>query len=283
MAASSGPEFLFPGQGELDGLSCKPGPECGAKVPGPHLHLSAESAADERLDDPHLILPESQGRSEQALNDIRRLRGSPKGDAAPVVDVRQAGARFEIRVTHGLGREGVLPHVVRRSESRFQVPVCDVPGDAHVALGLFMEQRGVFGKGGVDVEHGGQFLVFHLDQSQGLFRDIGVHGDDRYHLVAHKPDLVHGEGGFVLRGREEPPVSEPDLGRLFSGDDSLDAREIQRPGRIDALDHRVGNWASQEFAVKHPRKAHVVRVQSRADGFLPCVRPRDVLPYDVIR
>jgi hypothetical protein len=52
---------------------------------------------------------------------------------------------------------------------------------------------------------------------------------------------------------------------------------------VDGPDAGVGQWASEQFAVKHAGKFDVIGIDGLAGGFGPAVGPGDVFSDDTVR
>ena len=97
-----------------------------------------------------------------------------------------------------------------------------------------------------------QFLVFHVDQVDGLARDVlvdGGHRSDRFACVAN---LAAGEKRLILDRRAEFLIRQ-----VVRGDGRAYARECAGTTDVDGNDARVGVRRPQRLAVQHARQGEV--------------------------
>ena len=182
-----------------------------------------------------------------------------------------------------LCREGVLEDLVGLRKPFLDVavpkprPAHDVPRPA-----LHIEGRGVLagilvneGRVGLHrldgIEDGGQLLVFHLDEGEGLLGDVGVRGGHGRDLVAQVADFLRIEQPLIEDG--DPVV---DIRRVLGRNDRLDARQFLGLSCVEVEDAGVGVAAPEDPAAKRPGQVDIRRVLSAPRRLGRAVDPRDV-------
>ena len=176
------------------------GARLGAEAPAHGLHHHA-----------HLVFLESQGLRQLALDVPHALGGLVDGEPL-AVPLRDAAAGLDVDVVLRRQREVALADQVRLGQS-----AVDVAALAHVDRLLHVSftgpldvqdrhPRGVRLHGLARGERGGEHVVLHLDQAQGLGGDVdGLHRD----FLTGVGDVTR-EAGL----RDHVPVGVPALGVL---------------------------------------------------------------------
>ena len=100
---------------------------------------------------------------------------------------------------------------------------------------------------GEGVDHGGQILVFHIDEGDGFLGGgfvVGGHGGDG---LADEVD--HRAGHYVAVA--ESAGTEADVGKVGAGDDGADAGQGGGTAGVNADDAGVAAVAGEKFAGQH--------------------------------
>ena len=163
--------------------------------------------------DVDVLLFQRQLRGQHLLEPERRLARRPNVDAPVVAGRHHGGVGLEVHLVHSreCGRCARwqrlgLRHPPRHVAGRVLLEGEDVglvvrpAGHAGIAGEPLVNHRGAVGQGFFDVGDGGQFLVRHLDQRQGLFGRVEGVGRHRGDLVADEADLVPRQHRQVLEG-----------------------------------------------------------------------------------
>ncbi len=230
--------------------------------------LVAEAAADVRRHDPDLVLGQPGDDGEQRAMHVRRLGGHvDRGLAGRRVDVRDAAAALERR---GVGArverlEGDDPVGVReRLVCRLLVarlPVVD--GIALLPFLLVADDGGVGRQGLLRARDGRERLVVDVDQLEGVLGDVRALRDHGGHFLALEAHLVRREHGLGVAGERRHP-RQVVLGHELAGHDGHDPGQGRGSRRVDRVDTRVGEGATQQLEVEHPRQHDVVDVVAPA-------------------
>ena len=125
------------------------------------------------------------------------------------------------------------------------------------------------------VEHRLPFFVFHVDEIHRFFGGMLVIRRDRGDFLADEADEAVGEDRHVV---EFPPDLE--AGHVFSGEDRVNAGQLQCADGVDALDAPEGNRAAQNFAPEHSGQSHVHGVDRFAGYFVFALDSRRRIAYD---
>ena len=153
---------------------------------------------------------------------------------------------------------------------------------------VLVQDRRVVLHGVQHVDGGRQHLVVHLDQLQGLFRNVDVDGGHRGHGM---PAVQH----LVVRQRVVAQMLHVDrhlaevghavlgLGHVVRRHHRLDARQGLGLAGIDRADAGVGVRAAQHLAVQHAGQPHVGAVNRPPGHFVGAVRPHRTGSDDLIR
>ncbi len=206
--------------------------------------LRAEAAAEERDHDADVGLRQLEDVRDAGSRRIGNLRRGPDGDAV-ALPLGQQGARLDRRPLRGVGHiatsdddlglpdrgVGVALHDRRVAE---QVSVSPELLVALVGLPVGVDQRRVVRQRRLDVAHGRQRLIFHLDRRSRLGGDLGRQRGDRRDDVALEAHVVAREQPAVLH-----EVAVQHVRDVFVRDDGKDARQRPRPARVDRDDPRV--------------------------------------------
>ena len=242
--------------------------------------LGAEAAAEQRHDDADVGLRQLQDVRDARPGRVRHLRRAPDRHLV-ALPLRQERARLDRRALRGVGDVppldddlglrhpglGVALHDRRVAED---VPVAPEVLVALVGLPVRVDQRRVVGERGLDVAHGRQRLVLHLDRRGRLGGDLrrqrGDGGDD----VALEAHVVPREQQAVL-----DEVAVQHVGDVLVGEDGEHARQRPRAGRVDREDPRVRVVGVAELRVELPGQAQVGRVPAGAGDLLLPVRPQE--------
>ncbi|GAA0631625.1 hypothetical protein GCM10009547_39330 [Sporichthya brevicatena] len=151
--------------------------------------------------------------------------------------------------------------------------------DLDVVAPLLVEEHGVLGEGGVEVDDGRERLVDDVDQLEGVLGDVLVAGDDGDDGLADVTDLLDRERAAVadLLAREVPQVAlraDP-LEELGAGGDGEDAVEGGGAAGVDRDDPCVRVRAAQDGERRLAREVDVVDVPSGAADEPCAVAGRD--------
>ena len=141
-------------------------------------------------------------------------------------------------------------------------------GQPSVAVDLRMQNGSSLFQGFRGIEDRRQFLVFDVNTEQGFLRRVPVHGGNRGHPIADKPDVVVRQNRNVVQAS-----AVPDAPHVPPGQHGVDPRHLQGPGNIDVEDAGVGVRAAKGRSPEGPRQRHVGCVQGFPGHFLPPVHP----------
>ena len=162
------------------------------------LLLVAESGADARFDHADASLGQPQHRGEDAANVERHLGRSHDDQPVIGIPVGEADPGFQRNVLHllrldfglediiGGGAGGVYVFHIN-ADARGDVVLRFAVGEVHVIV-LVVDDGRAFRRGGAQIEHGFEHLVFHFDEFQRVLRDLrrlGGHSSDAVAHVAH--------------------------------------------------------------------------------------------------
>jgi len=132
-----------------------------------HILTPAERAANGRIDDPHLLLGQTQRVRDLLAVFVHPLPGHQDGHPAAVVDIAQAGLRLEIGVLLEPGAVFALDNHVRLIPGRVHIAMPDAVMDQHVVPGMGMQLGRAVGHSVEHIEHPRQVFVFDLDELHG--------------------------------------------------------------------------------------------------------------------
>ena len=222
--------------------------------------LGAKAATHARLDDAHLALGDAQGVGDLAADVEGHLRGGHHREAPEGVHVGVGAHGLHHGLLGGLGVVVALDDDVGLGKGGVDVAVLvDVVGHevarrvsravgAVGPVGLVVDDGGVV-QCLLQVKHGGELLVGHLHQLDGLRGRLLGLGDDHGHLVAHVAHV-----GFrmrVCRGciwREGLAGQREAVGRhVIGGVDGHHARHGERAGGVDLGHQGVRLAAADEL------------------------------------
>ena len=255
------------GVDEADGPARLEGQQARVDLRG-DVVLTAEAAADRRLDHAHAIHRQANVRRDLTPIAKRILRGRDDGQDAEVVDVRQPGLRLHRHVVHRLRPVGLLDDDVRLREAFGDVALAD--GRVLEEVVVAVDERRVRRQRGLDREHARQRLVVDddaFDRGLGLF--LGFRGDER-DRVAHAAHLALREYALIENG----DAVQVGPGHVLVREHGVHPRHGQCGARVDPLDQRVRVRAPQNLPVEHPGHRHVAGVLELARGLLPGIEAR---------
>ena len=179
LPALDGRHALFVGELDLDGLADLAGQQ-GRDQHEVRAPPVSERAAGRQGEDADFAQRNAECLVDTVAQFGRGLGGGPQGHpiAVPLGDAGVAPQRGHLLA----GEANLAIH----DEIRFLFPLADVPplhdiGLAHVTL--FADLRSIGLHRLFRVEHGGQLLVFHLDELQGRLRNVLAGGRHRRHVV----------------------------------------------------------------------------------------------------
>ncbi|MNK95796.1 hypothetical protein D3C87_1160520 [compost metagenome] len=243
--------------------------------------LGAEAAAHVVHQHAHLVQRQAQHLGHDPAHHEGGLGGDPYGQVAVAVPLAGQHVRFHV------GRRGA-PALVDAFEDEVglgEAALHIAPLDPHrrqyeVAAGrAVVDQRGA-GRGGiVHGEHGGQWLVFDLDQLHGARGDLladGGHGGHAFAPVAHlvvEDVLVAGDrgGARVRRARVQHAR------HVLMGEHGLHAGQRQCGRGVDAADACMGHIAALHLGVEQAGERHVGDVLRVAGDLVEQVRALDAV------
>jgi len=163
-----------------------------------HILAAAERAADGRIDDAHLFNGQVERMGNRLAIHMRPLARDLHGDAAVLIEVRDARLRLEIGVFLHRRLVSILDYDIRRAESRVQVALTDAVAVRDVVGAMWMKLRRAGLHGLLRVQQQGQVLPFDADE---LERGPRLHlrlRDDECHLIA---DEAHDVRARLARPR----------------------------------------------------------------------------------
>ncbi len=115
----------------------------------------------------------------------------------------------------------------------------------------------------VRVDDDRERLVVDQDGGDTVGGDVLRRGDDRGDLLRLVHDRVRRKHHLLVAGEGRHPV-ETGLLEVCAGDDRQDARDLERLGRVDALDRGVGVRAADDVEPELARQVDVVDVLALA-------------------
>ncbi len=118
------------------------------------------------------------------------------------------------------------------------------------------------------LENGGQEVVLHFDQPQGLPGDLFRVGGRQGHRVAHVPDLPIEDA--LAAGCAPPPIR-----CVFPGKHGFDPRKRQGPELVNLFDQGMGVGAAQYLSVKEVRKLEIIEIGGSSGDNLPGIPARE--------
>ncbi len=127
------------------------------------------------------------------------------------------------------------------------------------------------------LKHRRQFLIFDLDQVEGLLRDILVVSRDGCHALAKKAHPIVGQDGHIL----DPPAPQPSA-HVSASDDRVYARDLLRRRGVDADDAGVGIGAMQGLAPEGAGKGNIRCVTGVARHLVTPIHSWNWLSNDVV-
>ena len=219
-----------------------------------HVLLAAERAAVGRELDvqPLFRLAEHGGDLPAILEDPLALAVDVQ--AAVGQRARQARLRLEEQMLDALRRPCAADHMGRGGQGGLDVAARVARRREQVVmLGVDARRAGLQRFGGV--EHGGQRLVFDLDQLDRLARDARGFGGDRGEHVADAARLfaLGDETGPVLVDLADPALARHVLG----GGDRDDAGQRARPGDVDLDDAGARMRRQRDDAIEQAGRVDV--------------------------
>ena len=222
--------------------------------------LGAKAATHARLDDAHLALGDAQGIGDLAADVEGNLRGGHHREAPEGVHVGVGAHGLHHGLLGGLGVVVALDDDVGLGKGGVDVAVLvDVVGHEVArrvsrAIGAVGPVSLVVDDGGVvqrllHVKHGGELLVGHLHQLDGLRGRLLGLGDDHGHLVAHVAHVGLQDAGVVGAALKEGLAGQREaVGRhVVGGVDGHHARHGERAGGVDLGHQGVRLAAADEL------------------------------------
>ena len=228
----------------------------------------------------HLVLRDLEGLREARARAVRVLRGVVHVQLV-VVPPGEGVRQFECDVLlGGLLRQHVDRHIGRRL---VRVAADERRGrrdDRADLLGL--ELLGRRGLHALDhVEDRGQYLVLHIDEAEGLVRDVFAIGRDDRDRRSHLEHFLVEEEARRLGGSEEHVLV---LGRQVPAMKDLPhAGELLGLGRVERGDLRVWVLAAQRAHEQHAGHTEVLGVLAEVRDDPDALDTRDVGPDDLER
>ena len=206
--------------------------------------------------------------------DALRVRGQRELSAIRAV-VPEGRARL-----HGVHHDTVVDqleagHVgglLERGGGRGRIAHFPVERDVVLCVRPDLRRSGVTGGGQRD--HGGQFLVIHVDQLRGVARLGEGIGNHHRHRLAHVAGPVQRQDGarrhhgwapvlvFARCGAGQGP--DPVGGQVGAAVDGEDPRRVARRGGVDAAQRRVGEGAADHHGMGLTRQVDIVAVAASA-------------------
>ena len=258
-------EDLFARVEDLHGAPGLLGQPGGAELQIEGLGLAAEGPAEGRLDHPDLRGGHAEDLAELAVQVVGHLGAAPDrelavrgplGDGAVRLDRRVGVALVEVGGVHRHG--GGLQRRLHLTKGEIDVLAQVVAPGPPLPVGVVNQGLGALR--GVEIEHGREHLVLHLDEVHGADGRLFVFGGDRGHAVPDVAHLVDAQGGLVGR----PGDHAEGLGELRPGHHRVDPWQRRGGPGVDALDAGVGVRRPEDAPVGHPRQGDVVGVDGLA-------------------
>ncbi len=164
-----------------------------------------------------------------------------------------------------------LTYVIGFGKTFIDITKMVVDDGVDVVLVPVMELRSSFLDSLGRVEDGGKLFVVHLDQIQGFFGCLFIHGDHCSHLISDIAHAFFGQDMLVIPGRSD---SVGDVGNIFSGQNQLDSWKPFSACRVDPVDSTVGDGRMKDFSVKHILKIVIARILGSAGDFIDRIHSR---------
>jgi hypothetical protein len=228
----------------------------------------AETAADERLDDPYVRRLHLQAARQRQMHVIGHLRHRPQGQMAAL---RVIGGEGRVGLHHRVMDLGalviVLAHQVGRGETRGGIAELVMHGTLDIVGLVVVQRHGIrlarFG----GAEIGRQFAHAQADQGQrGVGRHLvdGGNGSNRIADVTH---TVARQRELVLRNRDHA------VGHVafVAGDHGTHPGQGQGLTDIDFQQFRMGVGTAQDLAEQRAAGRQVGRVARRAGHLFDAV------------
>ncbi len=238
-----------------------------------HHDLGAKGAAYERCDHSNLGLGQAQDLGQAVAHGDGRLGRVPHGQMLA----------FLIPV----GNDTSVLHCPRRAPINDDAPLDDQVGPlsrrrvvalilnqvgSQVGIQVFVDERGVWLEGFLQVRRNFQRLVINHDVLQGVFGDVVAFGVDDSDCLANVAGFAFGQRHLGARvknhsfdcvgGRHQRGAMLPEVAQVFGGVNGHHPRPAAGRGNVYALDASVGVVAAQKGRVEHAMYLHVVHVQS---------------------
>ena len=259
-----GDENFFPVVDEFNGFTGLPGEPGRAEILGEHVDLLAETAPHLGLDHPDLAFGDHQSEGQVPAQEKGDLGGGIE-DNFPFerIVLGNGGVRFQGGMIDRLGIEPVFKNEVAFLKGLFHISEFLADGKRGVMGDPVVDERRPFLNRLQGVEHGGEFLIVHPDQLQGLFGNLRVHGADGGHVIADIAHLIPGQGMLVM-GLGDDAVDA--VRNIFSGHHPFHAGQFLGPGGVDVEYPGMGQGTAQNFTVQHSRQQDIIRELGRALG-----------------
>ena len=253
----------------LDGAAGLIGDERGQRLDG-HVLLAAEAAADEGILNFDLLGRQAEGHRDLVQRGVGALVRRVEADA---VSVRHGHGAFRLKegVLRERGGEVILHDKFRVGNGLLGIAAGDVLVRQQVALAV--DERRI-GRGRLLwVVHGGQNLIFDLDELLGLFQNLRRLGCDKGQRVAEEVD-------DTADGDHDVPVvddvADDVLARhIRCGQHADNAGQRGRLGRVDGQHAGARIFAAHGGAVAHFFGVVIVGVFAGAEDLLLDVQTLD--------
>src|SRR5579884_1449806 len=107
------------------------------------------------------------------------------------VEIEQAGARFKREGRETLVEQAQVKNARSLSESRFDISALKLVGKGVIGAEVWIEQRGLGGKGCLGVCYGGQRLVVYFHKVKGVSGGVAVFGQDDSDRIANVTHAIN--------------------------------------------------------------------------------------------
>ena len=118
--------------------------------------------------------------------------------------------------------------------------------------------------GGVEVQHRLQYLVFHLDELEGLVHALFVLTGHNGHHITHETDVAVDDqsvtGACLREGLTCLGVAGRILRHIFPGEDGFNAGHLLGHSRVDRPDHGVCMRRAQQLDDQAVLRDHIIHI-----------------------
>jgi hypothetical protein len=202
-------------------------------------------------------------------DEVQIVSSSPKGShSATTPHGAPDAAGLERACEQPLDLDSLLDDHIRVREGAVRVAHLGLERGGQVVWPLLVYERRAGVERGLGIADRGKLLPVDLDELGAVLGGVGSVGEhDRHRLphVAHPPFGEEVIRRLALAGEVVSARLRADLVRhVRRGEDQVDTGAGFRRGRVDAQDPRVGQGASHERGVEHPRPRDVRDVPSAA-------------------